>query len=37
MDGVSGDGDAQLEDGDTLTGEIRFHLGDESSFIARRW
>ena len=37
MDEASGDGDAQLEDDGTLTGDIRFHLGDESSFIARRW
>jgi hypothetical protein len=32
MDEAAGDGDAQLEDDGTLTGEIRFHLGDESSF-----
>jgi hypothetical protein len=25
------------EDDGTLTGEIRFHLSDESSFTARRW
>ena len=37
MDHACGDGDAQLEDDGTLTGEIRFHLGDESSFAARRW
>lgn len=37
MDEASGDGDAQLEDDGTLTGDIRFHLGDESSFIAIRW
>jgi hypothetical protein len=37
MDEASGDGDAQIEDDGTLTGEIRFHLGDESSFTARRW
>ena len=37
MDRACGDGDAQLEEDGTLTGEIRFHLGDESSFTARRW
>jgi hypothetical protein len=37
MDEAFGDGDAELEDDGTLTGEIRFHLGDESSFRARRW
>jgi hypothetical protein len=29
-------GDVQLEDEGTLAGEIRFHLGDEPSFTARR-
>jgi len=37
MDEASGDGFAQIEEDATLTGEIRFHLGDESSFKARRW
>jgi hypothetical protein len=37
MDHACGDGDAQLEDDGTLTGEIRFHRGDESAFTARRW
>ncbi len=37
MTEVSGDGDADLEDDGTITGEIRYHLGDESSFSARRW
>ena len=37
MDHASGDGDAQLEENGTLTGEIRFHHGDESAFTARRW
>ena len=32
-----GDGEAQLEEDGTLTGEIRFHRGDESSFTDRRW
>jgi hypothetical protein len=36
MDHACGDGDAQLEEDGTVTGEIRFHLGDESSFTARR-
>lgn len=37
MDQACRDGDAQLEDDGTLTGELRFHLGDESPFNARRW
>jgi hypothetical protein len=37
MDHACGDGDAQLEDDGTPTGEIRFHRGGESSFTARRW
>ena len=37
MDPVRGDGDAELEEDGTLTGEIRIHLGDELSFKARRW
>ena len=37
MDEASGDGEAQLADDGTLAGQIRFHLGDESSFSARRW
>ncbi|MCC6890401.1 MAG: hypothetical protein IT536_17895 [Hyphomicrobiales bacterium] len=37
MDQASGDGEAQLADDGTLKGTIRFHLGDESSFRARRW
>lgn len=36
MDHACGDGDAQLEDDGTLTGELRFHRGDESAFTARR-
>ncbi len=31
MDEASGDGDAELEADGALKGEIRFHLGDESS------
>lgn len=34
---VSGTGDAELEPGGTLSGEIRFHHGDEMAFVARRW
>jgi hypothetical protein len=37
MTEVSGNGDADLEPDGTLTGEIRFHHGDEMPFIARRW
>lgn len=37
MDHACGDGDVQLEEDGTLTGEIRFHRGDESAFTARRW
>jgi hypothetical protein len=37
MDHACGDGDAQLEDDGTPTGEIRFHRGGEASFTARRW
>lgn len=37
MDHACGDGDAQLEADGTITGEIRFHRGDESAFTARRW
>jgi len=34
---VSGDGDADIAEDGTLSGEIRFHNGDEMPFIARRW
>jgi hypothetical protein len=37
MEHVSGAGSAELEDSGTLTGDIRFHLGDESAFKAHRW
>lgn len=37
MDPVHGDGDAELQEDGTLTGEIRYHRGDESTFKARRW
>lgn len=36
-DEASGDGEAKLQADGTLKGTIRFHLGDESSFSARRW
>src|SRR3954468_10460041 len=37
MDPVSGAGDAELDQDGLLTGEIRFHDGDDSTFEARRW
>ena len=37
MDGVSGAGDARLQENGTVAGEIRFHDGDDSDFTARRW
>lgn len=37
MDEAAGDGDAQPEEDGTITGDIRFHLGDKSSFIAKPW
>ena len=37
MDPASGAGSATLDETGALTGEIRFHLGDESTFKARRW
>ena len=37
MDPASGAGSAKLGQTGALTGEIRFHLGDESTFKARRW
>jgi len=37
MDTVSGDGWAELDHDDTINGEINFHLGDESTFKARKW
>jgi hypothetical protein len=37
MTEVAGDGDADLEPDGTLTGEIRFHHGDEMPFTAKRW
>ncbi len=37
MGSVRGDGDAELKEDGTLSGEIRFDRGEESSFTARRW
>jgi hypothetical protein len=37
MDEASGSGAVELKDDGTLAGTIRFHLGDESDFVARRW
>ena len=37
MDPVSGAGDAELDEDGLLTGEIRFHDGDDSAFKACRW
>jgi len=36
-DEESGDGFAELQDDGTLSGEIGFHLGDDSTFKAHRW
>jgi hypothetical protein len=36
MDPVSGDGWAELDQDGTINGEISFHLGDESTFKARK-
>ena len=37
MDEASGDGYAELQDDGSLNGEISFHHGDESFFLATRW
>lgn len=37
MDEASGDGFAELDAHGSLSGEIRFHNGDESGFKARPW
>jgi hypothetical protein len=37
MDPAFGAGSAKLAPDGSLTGEIRFHGGDESTFKARRW
>lgn len=36
MDPVTGVGWLQFKDKDTLTGKFKFHLGDSSTFTARR-
>jgi hypothetical protein len=36
-DPAFGAGSAKLAPDGSLTGEIRFHRGDESTFKARRW
>lgn len=37
MDEASGDGWAELQEDGAIAGEIRFHNGDDSTFIARPW
>jgi hypothetical protein len=37
MDEAHGEGWADLQEDGSLVGEISFHNGDESGFIARRW
>jgi len=37
MDEVSGEGDAELEEDGSLSGEICFDEGDESAFTAKPW
>ncbi len=37
MDEASGDGWAELQPDRSHAGEIRFHNGDDSTFIARPW
>jgi hypothetical protein len=37
MDEAHGDGWAELQDDGSLVGEIAFHNGDDSGFIAHRW
>ena len=37
MDPASGSGDASIEEDGSITGEIRIHDGDDSTFKARRW
>jgi hypothetical protein len=37
MDQASGDGWAELQKDGLLTGKIRFHNGDDSTFQARPW
>jgi hypothetical protein len=37
MDQANGDGCAELQPDGSLQGEIRFHRGDEATFIAKPW
>jgi hypothetical protein len=37
MDEAHGDGDAELQPEGSIRGEIRFHNGDEYSFVAKKW
>ncbi len=37
MDQVSGDGWAELQQDGSITGEIRFHNGDDSTFQGHPW
>lgn len=37
MDEASGDGWAEIKPDGSLVGEIRFHNGDDSTFVARPW
>lgn len=37
MDEACGDGSAKLQPDRSLHGEIKFHNGDDITFIARRW
>ena len=37
MTELSGGGDADLESDGSITGAIRFHMGDEATFTARPW
>lgn len=37
MDQANGDGWAELQRDGSLQGEIRFHRGDEATFVAKPW
>lgn len=37
MDDANGDGSASLQEDGSLAGEIRFHNGDDSTFVASPW
>jgi hypothetical protein len=36
-DEISGEGWAELEEPNKISGEIKFHNGDDTTFEARRW